>query len=104
MVRVHLRLYAELNALVPAAERQRDLCRRYDTGPSVKDAIERLGIPHTEVDLVLVNGDAVGFAHRLADGDRVSVYPLFRHLDVSALSEVRPEPLGEARFVLDGHL
>ncbi len=43
--------------------------------PAVKDLIEAIGIPHTEVDLILINGKSVGCYHRLRDGDDVSVYP-----------------------------
>ena len=71
---------------------------------SVKDAVESCGIPHTEVDLLLVNGASVGFDHRVRAGDRVSVYPRFHGLDVAALSQVRPDPLPESRFVVDVNL
>lgn len=71
---------------------------------SVKDAVESCGVPHTEVDLVLVNGESVGFERLLAGGARVSVFPPFRRLDVERLSRVRPPPLAQPRFVLDVHL
>jgi hypothetical protein len=53
---------------------------------------------------VLVNGESSDFSRPLADGDRVSVYPVFEALDVSSLVRVRPAPLRQTRFVLDGHL
>jgi uncharacterized protein with PIN domain len=70
----------------------------------VKDLIEGLGVPHTEVDLVLVNGASAGFGQRLADGDRLSVYPVFEALDISSVAQVRPEPLRVTRFAADVHL
>lgn len=102
--RVTVRLYAELNDFVPPDRRQRDVSLVFGVTPSVKDAIEGLGVPHTEVDLVLVNGEPVGFDQRLAGGDRVSVYPVFERLDLSGITRVRPEPLRDVRFVADGHL
>jgi len=66
--------------------------------------IEGLGVPHTEVDLVLVNGAPVDFAYRLSDGDRVSVYPVFEAFDISSVSPVRPRPLRVVRFAADVHL
>ncbi len=78
--------------------------RRFDVSGSVKDLIESFGVPHTEVDLVLVNGDPVDFSYVVRDGDRVSVYPVFESLDVSSVSRVRPTPLRNLRFVLDVHL
>lgn len=98
------RFYAELNEFLPPAERQRDRVRNILDGPTVKDQIEACGVPHTEVDVILVNGRSVGFDHRLSDGDRVSVYPVFEALDVTSLVRLRPKPLREPRFVLDVHL
>ena len=71
---------------------------------SVKDMIEALGVPHTEVDLLLVNGESVDFSHIVQDGDRISVYPVFESLDIRQVSRVRAEPLRDTRFVLDVHL
>jgi uncharacterized protein len=73
-------------------------------GDTVKDLVEGLGAPHTEVDLLLVNGTPAGFSHRLADGDRVSVYPVFEAFDISSVGLVRPEPLRVTRFAADVHL
>ncbi len=104
MNRATFRFYAELNDFLPPADRQRDVVRSFPDRPSVKDQIEACGVPHTEVDLVLVNGRSVGFSHHLEDGDRVSVYPVFEALDVSPVIHLRPKPLREIRFVLDAHL
>ncbi len=46
----------------------------------------------------------MSFGYRLQDGDRISVFPPFRALDVTPLPCVAPPPLAEARFVLDTHL
>ncbi len=72
--------------------------------PAIKDVIEALGVPHTEVDLILVNGESVDFSYRLEDGDRVAVYPVFEGLDIAPVTRLRPEPLRDPRFVLDAHL
>jgi len=73
-------------------------------GDSVKDIIEGLGVPHTEVDLILLNGVSVGFDQSVADGDRMSVYPVFESLDIGAVSAVRARPLRVVRFAADVHL
>jgi uncharacterized protein with PIN domain len=69
----------------------------------VKDVIEALGVPHPEISLILVNSTPVDFSRILHSGDRVSVYPEFRTLDIEPLPLLRP-PLHEIRFVLDAHL
>lgn len=70
----------------------------------MKDAIESTGVPHTEVDLILVDGVSVGFEHLLTGGERVAVYPMFEALDISPLVRLRPRALRDPRFVADVHL
>jgi len=77
---------------------------RFHVPPTVKDAIESLGVPHVEVDLILVNGTSVGFDRRLAAGDRVSVYPVFESLDIGPIVRLRATPLRRTAFVADVHL
>lgn len=100
---VTVRFYQELNDFVAPGSRGRpiDIPR---TPRTVRDLIQSLGVPHTEVDLVLVNGRSTGFDENLADGDFVSVYPVFESLDIASVTHVRPAPLREPRFVLDVHL
>lgn len=101
---VTVRFYAELNDLVSAGGSGRELERQVGPGETVKDLVEALGVPHTEVDLVLVNGEPAPLGHRLQDRDRISVYPVFESLDITAVSSVRARPLRQTRFVADEHL
>ena len=98
------RFYAELNDFLPPDRRKVDIPYRFHVSPTVKDAIEALGVPHVEVDLILVDGASVGFDHRLRDGDRVSVYPVFESLDISPIVRLREAPLRESAFVADVNL
>src|SRR5690242_4538900 len=104
MHRAYFRFYAELNDFLPPARRSVSFPHAFRGGPAVKDAIESLGVPHTEIDLILADGESVDFAWILRDGARVSVYPVFESLDIAPLTRVRPSPLREVRFVLDVHL
>ena len=101
---VKMRFYAELNDHLAPSLRHRTFDHPLPGRPSVKDVIESLGVPHTEVELVLINGRSSGFDALLQDGDVVSVYPMFEALDVTPLLRLRPRPLRVTRFVLDGHL
>lgn len=101
---VFFRFYAELNDLLAPDRRFTTFEHPSDGRSTVKDAIESLGVPHTEVDLILVNGASVDFSYRLQPGDRVSVYPVFESFDIASVARVRPEPLRETRFILDTHL
>ncbi|HUX51904.1 MAG TPA: Mut7-C RNAse domain-containing protein [Spirochaetia bacterium] len=103
------RFYQELNDFLPQQQRGQSRVYSYTGHPSVKDAIEAQGVPHTEVDLVIVDGAAgagvsVDFDYQMVDGDRVAVYPVFESLDITGTSLLRPAPLRETRFVVDVHL
>jgi uncharacterized protein len=104
MGRATVRFYAELNDLVLPERRFRDSEVEFAGSPAVKDVIESLGVPHGEIDLLLLNGRSAAFGDRLRDGDRVAVYPAFEAFDIADLTSVRAAPLREPRFVLDGHL
>lgn len=104
MVTATFRFYEELNDFLPPERRKRDHTCPCAREASVKHMIEALGVPHTEVELILVNGAPVGFDHRLRDGDRVAVYPVFEALDIRPLLRLREHPLRITRFVADAHL
>lgn len=98
------RFYQELNDFLPPSRKQVAFEVEWRGTPSVKHLIESLGVPHTEVDLILVNGRPVDWAYLLQEGDRVAVYPVFESFDITPVIRLRPQPLREVRFVLDGHL
>ncbi len=104
MPSVTVRFYEELNAFLPEEHRKRPFVVDAAPGSTTKAIIENLGIPHTEVDLLLVNGQSVDFSHRVEEGDYLSVYPMFESWDITDLSRVRAIPLREVRFALDVHL
>jgi uncharacterized protein with PIN domain len=104
MKRANVRFYAELNDFLPPEKRTRTITCSFDVSGSVKDLIESLGVPHTEVDLILANGEPVDFIYRVQEGDRISVYPEFQSIDISPHVRLRPQPLSELRFVADTHL
>jgi hypothetical protein len=103
-VNARFRFYAELNDFLPAQKRQVAFDHAFTGRPSIKDAVEAIGVPHPEVDLIVVNGASVGWDYHLAGGDDVAVYPVFEAIDVSPVVRLRPEPLRATRFVADVHL
>ncbi|MGC9075301.1 MAG: Mut7-C RNAse domain-containing protein [Candidatus Bipolaricaulaceae bacterium] len=104
MGKAEFRFYAELNDFLPADLRGRSFPYEFSGQPTVKDVIEALGVPHVEVELILANGESVGFEHRLRDGDRIAVYPVFESFDVRELLRIRREPLRQVAFACDAHL
>jgi uncharacterized protein with PIN domain len=101
---VEFRFYEELNDYLPADLRKRTLARSIVGTPAVKDVIESIGVPHTEIDLILVDGRSVRFSHKLRGGERVAVFPMFERFDITPIHRLRPKPLREPRFVADVHL
>jgi uncharacterized protein len=104
MPTITFRFYAELNDFLPEDLRQVAFSHSFNGGATVKDRVEALGVPHTEVETIVVNGASVDFSYRPETGDFVAVYPVFHSLDVAGLIPLRPPYQGEARFILDTHL
>jgi len=103
-MRAVVRFYAELREFLSADHWSGTVVHTFRVPGSVKDVIESYGVPHTEVELILVGGESVDFSYQVQNGDRISVYPVFESFDVSPLIRLRPEPMRQIRFVLDGHL
>ena len=101
---VDVRAYAELNDFLDAESRGMTVRRPFRSHQTVKDVLEAMGIPHTEVDLILVNGSPQDFGYRPRVGDRIAAYPVFESLDIAATSRLRPNPLRDTRFVVDVNL
>lgn len=104
MVTATFRFYEELNDFLAPQRRGHEFACSCARAATTKHMIEALGIPHTEVELVLVNGMSVGFDRILEEGDRVAVFPKFEMIDVTPLLRVRDHPLRVIRFVADAHL
>ena len=90
---VSLRFYEELNDHLPPERRKVRFRLPLEDDASVTLALTAVGVPEESVDLVLVNGQSVDLAHRLADGDRVSIYPVFESFDIGAIARIPGRPL-----------
>lgn len=99
----NFRFIAELNEFLRPTCRQQWLAYRFTHSPGIKDPIEAMGIPHTDVEHIVVDGQGVTFSYRLRHGDRVTVYPASVKTDIATPISLRPE-LHDIRFVLDVHL
>ena len=98
------RFYGELNDHLPPDRQYRTVHQEFLVPSSVKAMIEGMGVPHTEVELLLVNGESSDFSRLIQNGDRVAVYPMFEALDITPMLRVRAKPLRTSTFVLDVHL
>ena len=98
------RYFGSLQKLLRFQYRPDPLLYHFEGHPGVKNAIETMGIPHTEVEALLVNHQSVGLDYQLQDHDLVDVYPLDTPVPLAAhqsLTSVTKMPIG---FVADVHL
>lgn len=104
MIQIQIRFYEELNDFLPPSKHKTSFEHFVAAGTTVKDVSESLGVPHTEIDLILANGNSVDFNYQLKNHDYISVYPTFESLDISPVIRLRPHPLRHPIFILDVHL
>ena len=101
---ITIRFYEELNDFIHYTKRKKAFNFILAGKRTIKDIIESLGVPHTEVDLILVNTNPVHFDYHPQPGDVISIFPKFEAFDISKINLLRPKPLRETRFILDVHL
>ncbi len=101
---VTFRFYEELNFFLHTRNNKEPIICQFGHTTTVKDAIESLGVPHTEIDLILANGRQVNFNYIIKQNDFISVYPVFETLDISGVSPLHKNPLRNPKFILDVHL
>jgi len=89
----YFRLYEELNDYLPVSKRKTIFSLYLKSPTTIDEAICSLGVPLEEVDLVLVNSESVPFDHIIAEGDKISIYPIFESLDISSVTILRDKPL-----------
>ncbi len=93
MPKAIIRFYEELNDHLPPGMQKVDCTLSFPQPIAVKEAIESMGVPYDEVDLILANGISVDFSYLVKDGDRISIYPIFERFDITGLTKVRDKPL-----------
>lgn len=99
-----LQFFGELNDLLPPGRRNTPFREQIDDHASLKHVIESLGIPHTEIGAVELDGQPADLAARVPDQSLIKIYP-FHYPHDHLVEAVRPlKPPGEARFLLDIHL
>jgi uncharacterized protein with PIN domain len=92
MVQANFRFYDPLNDFLPRARRNQSFATHCAQAATTKHMIEALGVPHTEVGRILVNGEASGFERLLEEGDAVAVHPQ------------QGAAAAGVRFIADAHL
>jgi uncharacterized protein with PIN domain len=103
MVTATFRFHQALNSFLPRERRERSFAAECARRATTKHMIEALGVPHTEVEAVLVNGEPSGFERILAEGDHVDAYARFAQAGQTS-GALPARPRERMRFVADSHL
>jgi uncharacterized protein with PIN domain len=81
---------------------QSDLLYELERKTSIKDLIESLGVPHTEIDRIIVNNaNKVDFSYIVMPADRIKVYPVSSQTDFFSPSRIRPALPHGFKFMCD---
>ncbi len=99
---IRLNLHGDLDFFVRSGARSRPIERSLNEKTSVKDAIESFGVPHPEVDVILVNGEPVDFDYALANDADIELYPVATSSPQFKYKRLQLTKIN--RFILDGHL
>lgn len=96
--------YGSVHDFLRPAMRNKPLVYTFNGSPSVKDAIEAIGIPHTEVSAIIQNGEPAMFTEPLRPDADVAVYAWELEKERADGYLLAPKPARPFRFVLDVHL
>jgi uncharacterized protein len=99
---IWLRFHGDLHFFVGSKAGDAVIERRLAEKTSIKDVIEACGVPHPEVDLILIDDQPVGFGHTLANDAKAEVFPVQNPR--TARTDKLLQTIGISRFVSDGHL
>ena len=104
MAKVILRFYEELNRFLPEHSRKRDFEIEFKEEATIQAVIESQGVPSEEVDLILAEGQSIGFDYVAHTGERFSIYPVFESINIAEVTCLPGRPLRSTKFVLDSGL
>lgn len=96
--------FLSLNDFLPSVNKNLLINYRFKDNPAIKDAIEAMGIPHTEVDVILVNKQPVDFFYKLTDDDKVEVYPVNAALRFPKGNSLTSDYIYPLAFIADVNL
>ncbi len=103
-MKVTLRFYEGLNVFLNRDHHNKRFSYYLKGTTSIKDLIESCGVPHPEVDVILINGMGVDFHYHLLEEDRIEVYPVLPDHSFENACHLQKRPLDDHRFIADGHL
>jgi hypothetical protein len=100
--KVRLRFGGDLNVFLGSKAGDAVIERSLAEKTSIKDVIESCGVPHPEIDLILVDNKTAGFDYTVDSDVNVEVFPIkYRN---THYTQKRLQNISVTTFVADGHL
>ncbi|MDR4517070.1 MAG: Mut7-C ubiquitin/RNAse domain-containing protein [Nitrosomonas sp.] len=96
-----------LKDFIAPIERHKVIVHDFNRKASVKDVIESYNVPHTEIDLILVNGISVDFNYIVQNEDEIHVHPRYptpKKFIVTPILHLSPPISGTPKFIVDVNL
>lgn len=107
MEQAYLNFHDSLNDfLAPSLQNQVIACN-VNRRASIKDVIESYNVPHTEIDLIIVDGASVDFDYIVEASNDIHVYPYHSAMDHAPrglLHHLSPPLPPHPRFIIDVNL
>lgn len=103
----YLHFHAALKDFISPVRQNLTIVRAVDRKASIKDVIESCNVPHTEIDLIIVNGISVDFDYIVQNSDKIHVYPdcsTAVHEPGRPLRHLSPPMPAPPRFIVDANL
>lgn len=97
----YLKFHDELVTMISKKWKNGEVLYQLTRQASIKDIIESLGPPHTEIYTILVNDKDVDFSYQVHDNTKIEIYPAKYPIDITQETVLRPVPLHELRFLAD---
>ena len=104
MPTAYFRIHESLNFFLPRAQKDHLIEHPYEGRSSVKDMIESLGVPHPEIEMIVINGRSVDFNTIVQHGASINVYPIAFVPEIPNREPLRLPYPTRPNFILDQHL
>jgi uncharacterized protein with PIN domain len=98
------RFYDDTNDFLPPRLRNTPIEHPFDWKASIKDMIESLGVPHCEIEAIVLNGRSIQFDQIVPENANIEVYGVFESCPLKTKFRLREPLTGTPRFILDTHL
>lgn len=99
----NFRFFDDINFFLNKEQQNIDINYSFDGNPSVKDCIEAIGVPHTEVEAICINNIYSNFNKKINNNDSINVYSYNSNIDLSNIIELRPK-IKEYKFIVDANV